>query len=147
MNTACKLLRLAAFAVLFIVTGCSNAPHLNFSHSETLTHPVNLGIGNFTVVEIDPNAEQVRLDWKGYNEKEGSWLNVPFEVIEVKTGKERYLITDDNVLNNELRINGKKFKFDANSKRILIRFGEGVSIVDGCDYTVARKVYDEPHKP
>ena len=142
-------IRLVVVAAVLILTGCGKAPApiLDYSRSETITHSLTLGIGNLTVVEIEPNAKQVKLEWKGYNQREGSAFNVPFEVIEVAVGAERYLISDRHVGNNALSINRKKYTFNARAKRILIRFGEGVSIVDGTDYAAARKVYDDPHQP
>ena len=137
--------RLAVVAALLMVTGCSRAPTLDYSRSETITHSLTLGIGNFTVVEIEPNAKPVMLQWKGYNKRQGSAFNVPFEVIEVVTGAERYLISDQHMGNNALSINAKKYTFDGRAKRIVIRFGEGVSIIDGSDYAAARKIYDNPH--
>jgi len=140
-------IRLVVDAAVLILTGCGKAPTLDYSRSETITHNLTLGIGNLTVVEIEPNDKQVKLEWKGYNQREGSPFNVPFEVIEVAVGAERYLISDRNVGNNALSINRKKYNFNARAKRILIRFGKGVSIVDGTDYAAARKVYDDPHQP
>jgi hypothetical protein len=103
-----------------------------------------IGLGNFAVVEIDPNGRAPTMHRQAFNKRRGNALNVPYEVITIEAGAERYVVTDRGVGNNALSVNGEVKKFEADTKRLRIKFGEGVSIVEGADYRSARKCYDPP---
>ena len=101
-----------------------------------------LGIGNLTVVEIDPNGHSPALHWEAFNKTHGNALNVPYEILTISSGDERYVVTDKTVGNNALSVNGVAQKFDGQTKRLRIRIGHGVEIADGADYKAATNYYD-----
>lgn len=100
-----------------------------------------LGIGNFTVVEIDPNGHTTTLRWEEFNLR-GNALNVPYEILTISSGDERYIVTDKSVGNNALSVNGVTKSFDGRTKHLRIRIGEGIEIANGADYQSATKCHD-----
>jgi hypothetical protein len=123
--------------VVLLVTGCSS-DQLDVVKSRTVTQPLSIGLGNLTVIEIDPNGRQVNLDWKSFNlsSKGGA-----FEFLTLESGAERYVITDRNDLNNALTINDQIYKFDSLTKHVRIRFGKGITVAGGADYNSTEKDY------
>lgn len=121
--------------------GCRNTPELDYDIAEPITHPVIIGLGNLTVIAIDPNGRSPSMHWQAFNKRRGNAFNVPYEVITIESGAERYVITDRTVGNGALFVNGEVKKFEAFSKHLRIKFGEGVSILEGADYHSARKFY------
>lgn len=126
------------------IGGSSSTPQLDYDFAEPITHPEMIGLGNLTVVEIDPNGRSPSMHWQAFNKRRGNAFNVPYEVITIESGAERYVITDRTVGNGALSVNGEVKKFEADSKRLSVKLGEGVSIVEGADYRSARKCYDPP---
>ena len=134
---------LFAVAAAIISSGCS-APKLDNYRSETISRATNFGFTNLSVVEIDPRGKRAKIVWQDFNRSNGSWANVPFEILSVESGTEHYVISDKNVLNNEIEVNGKVYHFDDRTQRVRISIGHGVEVVDGADYQNARKAYDKP---
>ena len=125
---------------MIFLASCSK-PKVELRTSGTLTESTAFKIKNLTVIRIDPNGQKVSVDWKGYNLRTGSALNIPFEEITVTSGTESYFISDKKVGNNKLKINEKIYSFDSNSQQILIEFGVGVSIESGLGYQSAHDPY------
>jgi hypothetical protein len=115
---------------------------LDFDRSTTLSQPATLGIGNFTVLEIDPNGHQPTLRWEAYNKRDGSAFNVPYETLTITAGSEHYVVSDRTAGNNALSVNGSVKKFDGQRQRLRIRIGLGADIVEGADYQASTKFYD-----
>ena len=134
---------LLAVTAVLISSACSS-PKLDYVRSATISRATNFGICNLSVIEIDPHGRQAKIAWQGFNHSNGSWANVPFEILSVESGTERYVITDKNVLNNEIQVNGKIYHFDDLTQRVKIQIGGGIEIVHGSDYQRAQKIYDMP---
>lgn len=112
------------------LVGSTQVPQRDFDLAVPISKPAAFGMGNLSVVEIDPNGREASLRWEAFNKRNGDAFNVPFEVITVSAGCELYAITDQFVGNNALKVNGTVHKFDS-SQRLRVRFGHGVSIVGG----------------
>jgi len=130
----------------FCVLSCSK-PKLELTAGGILTSPEDFKIGNLTVLRIDPNGRSVSIDWKGYNLRSGSALNVPFEIIVIESGDEKYVISDEEAGNNELTINDRLYSFNSQKEQILIRFGDGISVINGGNYQEAQDPYDFKFAP
>lgn len=124
-----------------MATGCSRPPTRDFDITAELSTAMLLGIGNLTVVEIDPNGHRPVLHWEAFNSS-GNADNVPYEILTVTSGDERYVVTDKTVGNNELSVNGVTYSFDGKAQRIRIQIGEGVEIAGGADYESATKYHN-----
>jgi len=124
------------------MVACAGSPKLEDRKEGVIDKSTTIGILNLTVVRVDPNGREVKVDWKGFNIRSGNAFNVPFETIELKAGEEIYVISDQKAGNNELMVNGKLYTFDSNKQQVLVKFGEGVSLEDGGDYQEALKIYD-----
>ena len=128
---------------VFISSACSS-PRLDYVRSATISRATNFGTCNLSVIEIDPHGRRAKIVWQAFNHSNGSWANVPFEILTVESGQDRYVISDKNVLNNEIEVNGKAYHFDDLTQRVRIRIGGGIEIVPGGDYQRARKIYEMP---
>ena len=124
------------------LSSCSRPPTRDSDKSSTLSKTIFLGVGNFTVVEIDPNGHETTLRWEAFNKFRGNALNVPYEIITISSGDERYVVTDKSVGNNALSVNGVTKSFDCRAKHLRIRIGKGTEIADGADYQSATKCHD-----
>ena len=134
---------IAIGAASLMIAACSRPPKLGFDRSTTLSKTSILGIGNFTVLEIDPNGHRVTLRWEAYNKRDGNALKVPpYETLTITAGSERYVVSDRTVGNNALSVNGSVKKFDDQRQRLRIRIGLGADIVEGADYEASTKFYD-----
>jgi hypothetical protein len=91
---------------------------------------------------VDPNGQTVDVEWQGFNTRTGNAFNVPYEEIRLSSGAESYLISSQSAGNNQLQVNGETHQFDGRSQQLLIRFGSGVSIEGGGNYTRAEKLND-----
>lgn len=141
-----KLTCLLAISLTGFIVACSR-PKIELRNSGTLSEPALFKVRNLTVIHIDPNGKEVSVDWKGYNLLSGSAFNIPFEVIEISSGDEKYLISDEEAGNNELLINGTLRKFDSTNHQLLIKFGEGISIENGGNYQNANDPYNFTFSP
>jgi hypothetical protein len=103
---------------------------LDFALSARIRAVVALGLGNIAVVEIDPAGKDAAIHWQAFNKQRGNVLNVPYEVITIVGGNERYVVTDKGVGNNALSVNGQVQTL-ARDQRLRITLGRGVSIVGG----------------
>ncbi len=146
---------LRSFTILSLVFLASCSPSVLEEHlsgledrkTGTITSSQTFGIRNFTVIRVDPNGNEVHVDWKGFNVKTGNASEVPFEEIWLSTGAEQYLVSDREVGNNQLIVNGRLYQFNGQSEQLLIRFGSGVSVEPGGDYQSAVKQYDVDFSP
>lgn len=141
MNHRFQIL-IAIGAASMTIASCSRPPKLDFDRSTTLSQPSTLGVGNLTVLEIDPNGHQTTLRWEAYNKRNGYALNVPYETLTITAGSEQYVVSDRTVGNNALSVNGSVKKFDGQRQRLRIRIGFGADIVEGVDYQASTKFYD-----
>lgn len=130
----------AAFSICLIASGGS--PKLEFEKKGVINKPITIGVLNLTVVRIDTNGKDVVVNWKGFNVRSGDAFHVPFEIIELESGDEVYIISSQSMGNNNLEINGKNYSFKSRQQQILIKFGEGISIEDGGSYQDALKSYE-----
>jgi len=121
------------------LTGCGGDT-LDLQKEATIESVQNYGIGNFTVVRFEPNARKVRIVWRAYNVFHGNAFHVPWDEVEASSGAEKYTITDKNVGNDELEANGMLYKFNSRKDCVLVKFGEGVSIVPGIPYEDAKSI-------
>jgi hypothetical protein len=129
-------------AASLTIVSCSRPPKLDFDRSTTISQSSTLGIGNLTVLEIDPNGHQPTLRWEAYNKKNGNAFNVPYENLTITAGSERYVVSDRTVGNNALSVNGSVEKFDGERQRLQIRIGLGADVVEGADYQASTKFYE-----
>ena len=127
---------------VFFMDGCGGKKP-DFKRSEIISTSQTFGIGNLTVVEVDPNGRKVSIEWIGYNQLHSGALAVPEEHLTLTSGNEVYVATDRNAGNDSLYINGNLYRFDSETHHLWIRFGKGVTIVKGGNYRDARKIYDE----
>jgi hypothetical protein len=132
---------LACMVGLTSIGGCGG-DHPDFSHEASIEEQQWYGIGNFTVVSVEPNGSRVTLQWRGFHQRSGNALKPPWEELRISSDSEVYLITDKGIGNNELLVNGKSYKFDGASQTLVIRFGVGVSIGSGYPYAKAKHWYD-----
>ena len=137
---------LTVIIVLGFLRSCS-WPRLEMRATGNLTVPTSFQIKTFTVLRIDPNGRDVAVDWRGYNLRTGSATSIPFEVVTLSDGPDRYVVSDEKAGNNELMVNGTLYRFDAQKEQLLIRFGSGVSIERGGDYQAANDPYDFTFSP
>lgn len=98
-----------------------NRTERDFDISSTISRTISLGIGNFTVVEIDPNGHKPTFHWEAFNKKHGSAFNVPYEILTISSEDVRYVVTDKNVGNNALSVNGVTHAFNSQAKRLRSR--------------------------
>ncbi len=103
---------------------------LDFALSARISAFVALGLGGLAVVEIDPAGKEAAIHWQAFHKQRGDALNVPYEVITIVAGNERYVVTDRGVGNYELSVNGQVQTL-ARDQRVRITLGRGVSIVGG----------------
>jgi hypothetical protein len=126
------------------IASCGRPPSREFDTTATLSRTMLLGIGNFTVVEIDLNGHSPTLHWEAFNKTHGNAFNVPYEILTISSGDEHYVVTDKTVGNNALSVNGVTKPFNGKTQRLRIRIGQGVEIAEGADYQSATKYYDWP---
>lgn len=112
---------------------CGRSPELNSEATDTIFHPVMLGTCNFTVVEIIPKDSPVTLHWRVFNTS-GNKSNSPFEILKITSGEESYEITNRNVGNDALNINGVIVKFNSETEHIRVEFGNSFRVAPGADY-------------
>jgi hypothetical protein len=130
---------LFCFAVALFLTGCGKDT-LDLQKETTIESPQDYGIGNFTVVRFEPNARKVRIVWRAYNAFHGNAFHVPWEEVEASSDLEKYIVTDKTTGNDALQVNGKLYKFNGSKDCVLVKFGEGVSIVPGIPYEDAKRI-------
>lgn len=116
-----------------VLAACSTET-CDYDHHGTLTEPQWFGIGNLTVVRVDPAGREVGLAWRGFNIRGGDALNPPWEELELACGGEIYLITDKGVSNNQLLVNGERLDFRGRDQAVHVTFGLGVAIGPGIPY-------------
>lgn len=131
---------IATFSICLIAS--EGSPKLEFEKKGVINQQITIGILNLTVVRIDPNGKDVQVSWKGFNVRSGDAFHVPFEIIELKSGDEAYIISSQSTGNNNLEINGKNYSFKSREQQILIKFGEGINIEDGGSYQDELKNYE-----
>lgn len=139
MGTACATRHRGAglaWALGAVLAACSTATR-DYDHHGMLTEPRWFGIGNLTVVRVDPAGREVRLAWRGFNIRGGDALNPPWEELELVCEGEAYLITDKGLSNNQLLVNGERLDFRARDLAVHVTFGQGVSIAPGIPYEEA----------
>lgn len=85
------------------------------------------GFSNFAVLRIDPSEKTLSVSWRSYN-RYSNFLRVRREEMTITCNNEHYLITDDGN-NNELKVNGRPYRFDGISECLLLKVGSGVSVV------------------
>jgi hypothetical protein len=119
-----------AVTAIALCSGCAG-PKAGQVQSGIISQPTKFGFDNFTVVEIDPGREQTVFVWRSY--KCPPFFDQGYDSLTVASGTDLYEVNDDNLLNNELRVNGKVYRFDGftEKQRLRIRVGEDIDVVDG----------------
>ncbi len=123
-------------------------PGIDFVFSAPFTETIVLGLGNLTVVEVDPAGQNAVIRWEAVNKRDGSALHVPYEVIIIRSPSEHHTITDRAVGNCALSIDGEVRGLEA-GQRLRLTLGQGVSTIGGFrtepfpgDYAQAMKFYE-----
>ena len=117
--------------------GMTHEPDLDEDRQGTIESPQDYGLDNLTVLHVDPNGRTVAVEWKGYNLRRGNAFNVPWHEIKLTTQDETHFVCNRSCGNNALEVNGVRYEFDAGTECVMIKFGEGVSIVAGIPYADA----------
>jgi hypothetical protein len=86
------------------------------------------GLGNRSVVRIEPGGRTVSLDWRGFNAGRTGLLGTEWERLEVRSGPERHVITDEGCEPGELLVDAKRFRFDHRRQILVLAFGKGVAV-------------------
>jgi hypothetical protein len=137
--------------ICFFQSGCSSEklsealielnrePPVVETYRAVIYEAVDYGVLTSDVIHIDPNGQEVKVEWKGYDLQTLNKFNPPHETIRLTSGEEKYMV--ESAGNNEFIVNDKLYQFKS-SESLQIKFGEGISIIDEHFYQNATKIYE-----
>ena len=135
---------LLMFLFPLLAASCAGPPKLDYEKSISITQPMSFEDDGFDVIVVDPNKTQTNILWQGFDVINGNWAHVPFEIMTVVSGTERYVISDKCRLNGELAVNGKGYRFNHLTECVRIRIGGPVAVIPRTARDTPKKIYELP---
>lgn len=89
----------------------------------TVSVPHVIYFGNLTEVIIDPGQEKCRIVHEHFNRKHGDAFHVPYSIATVYSVHQKYTISDKQIGNNAIRINGQEYSLRKSNPVISIKYG------------------------
>jgi hypothetical protein len=117
-----------------VLAGCVGALYLATRERPDLVNEGHVGarqvfrFGNF--VELELLGAGTVFEWHGYNTQGGSILHPPWQELTADDGQHRHVITDRDVGNRELSVDGTIVPLDPKRQRVQLRMGQRPTLTD-----------------
>lgn len=89
----------------------------------TVSEPYVIYFGNFAEVIVDPGHEKCRIVHEHFNRKHGDAFHLPYSIATVYSADQKYTISDKEVGNGAIRINGKEYSLRESNPVISMKYG------------------------
>jgi len=107
-------------------TSCN---HLDLDKTAAFQAGHTFGLGNTSVVRIDPAGRKVAMVWQGFNVGTSGVFGSEWERIYLHAGTEHHLISSEGCEPGQLKVDTRLYRFDHKRQMLLLQIGTGVSIV------------------
>ena len=106
----------------FYIAGCDRINDYG-KEEVTVSVPYVIHFGNLTEIIIDPGQEKCRIVHEHFNRKHGDAFHVPYSRATVYSVHQKYIISDKEIGNGAIRINGKEYSLRKSNPVISMNYG------------------------